>query len=146
MAFIEQLPPARLPVSLKTAMERRNYIRPGRAVPTWTPTRGVPWPPGWQGAPMVTPSQNYRYRPDFYKIYLRQPTFLAGLGQVKPPAEKVDLLTAIRSVYGGFLNVEPLLDFIGKHPVLTFSLAMGMILLGGAVGGYIGAGARTAKR
>lgn len=70
-----------------------------------------------------------------------------GLGQapVRTPAESVDILTAVRTLYGAYVNVEPLVSFLGNHPMMTLSMLMLAILAGGAVGGYIGAGLKTAK-
>ena len=56
--------------------------------------------------------------------------------------EYIDVMAVVRDIHRGYKNVEPLTDFIGNHPWLSVSLAMIMILAGGAAGGFIGAGLR----
>ena len=62
-----------------------------------------------------------------------------------PAVEDVDIITAVRAIYGGYLDAEPFIDFAGNHPILLTTLLLGAIILGGSIGGYIGAGFRTVK-
>lgn len=78
-------------------------------------------------------------------VWLPRRIHLGQVRPVRPPAETVDILTAVRTLYGAYVGVEPLVTFLGSHPVVTLSMLMLAILAGGAVGGYIGAGLRTTK-
>lgn len=73
-------------------------------------------------------------------FHLKPGTSVGSLGQAE---EDVDLVTAVKSIYGTVTDVKPLLEFIGNNPILTVSMLMTVILVGSAVGGYIGAGARA---
>ena len=70
-----------------------------------------------------------------------EPT-IAGLGQEKP----LDLIGMMRDMHEGYLDLAPTIDFWGNHPVMSLTLLMAAIIVGGAVGGYIGAGYKAEKR
>ncbi len=63
-----------------------------------------------------------------------------GFGQEYEP---VDILSVVKDLHRGYTNVEPLTDFIGEHPWLTFTLFFLSVIAGGAAGGYIGAGLKV---
>ena len=72
---------------------------------------------------------------------------LVQLGQEKerPSPEEIDIVSAVKAMYGGYLDAEPFIEFAGNHPVLLTTLLIGAVILGGSIGGYIGAGLRTVK-
>jgi hypothetical protein len=68
-----------------------------------------------------------------------------GLAQDLPPAESVDLLTAVRAIYKDIVAIEPILQVVGRNPVLTLTLGMLAILGGSALGAYIGGSVKGLK-
>ena len=69
---------------------------------------------------------------------------IAGLGL--EPAGSTDLVGMMKDLHAGYVDLAPTIDFFGNHPLMTLMLIMGAIVVGGAAGGYIGAGYKTGKR
>lgn len=65
---------------------------------------------------------------------------IVALGQAP---EDVNLMDAVRTIYGGYKNVEPIVEFVGNYPMLSISMAMLAVGIGAAVGAYLGAGVKA---
>ena len=63
----------------------------------------------------------------------------SGFGAEPEPAESVDMLTAVRSIYGSVMPAKPILDFVGTHPFATIATFMLSVGVGAYLGGFIGA-------
>ena len=76
-----------------------------------------------------------------YEAPVMQPVIPAmqGLGQAEP----FDPMAWMR---GTVKAVKPFADCLGAHPTLSLSLFMLAVIVGGAVGGYIGASAQEVKK
>lgn len=65
---------------------------------------------------------------------------LGGDDDDLPDKESVDLLTAVREIYGTTKEVKPLAEFIGAHPVGTIAILMMVIGIWAGIASFIGAG------
>ena len=71
---------------------------------------------------------------------------LGGLGaEVQDPAT-VDVVTAVREIYGITTSLKPVLGIVGDHPVGFIALLLLAIGGGAALGGYIGSGIKTTTK
>ena len=64
----------------------------------------------------------------------------SGLGEDLPPPESVDLLTAVREIYGIAIEVKPLAEFVGAHPIMSVAAFMMVVGAWAGVAAYVGAG------
>lgn len=65
---------------------------------------------------------------------------IGGLGSDLPPPESVDLLTAVREIYGIAIDVKPLAEFVGAHPIMSVAAFMMVVGAWAGVAAYVGAG------
>jgi hypothetical protein len=73
---------------------------------------------------------------------------LGGLGAVEPSPDPatVDVVTAVREIYGVTVTLKPLLGVVGDHPVGFIAMLLLAIGGGAALGGYIGSGIKTTTK
>lgn len=75
---------------------------------------------------------------------------ISGLGAEEkkelPEPEDVDLMTAIREIYGTTVSIKPLAEFVGAHPVGTVAFLMMAIGIWAGIASFIGAGGADALR
>jgi hypothetical protein len=117
MAYV----PATLMGALGDEYELRTIKRPA-AVPTWMPFREESAPSGAMTRPPGAP----------------------GVGALG--ASETDLIGMMKETYATVKSASPFLEFIGNHPMLTFTIIILAIVLGGAAGGYIGAGYKMSTK
>lgn len=75
---------------------------------------------------------------------------LRGLGAATaapaPDPATVDVVTAVREIYGVTVTLKPLLGVVGDHPVGFIAMLLLAIGGGAALGGYIGSGIKTTTK